>query len=294
MTSFSEALEQGRFLVTTEEPPPRGPETAAFFRRTSALAGVVDAINLTEASGANLAMSPSGLVPGLVKQGHAPILQLTCRDRNRIALQAEALAGGALGAEAVVAMSGDPVEGGDHPDATAVHDIDTLELLSALRRLTAGEDMAGNALNGVPSFAVGAVVNPGADDIDREIARMERKAEAGAQFFQTQAVYEPKAFEAFMRRVEHLQSPVLATYIVPRSGDMARRMNRSVPGVHIPAWMIERLDAASDPPECAIEISATVLRELASMCRGLHVIAVGWEARLASILSAAGVDRVRA
>lgn len=290
MADFREALAEGRFLITTEEPPPKGSDVAAFFRRTRKLAGLVDGINLTESSAAVMAMSPAGLVPGLVEQGHTPILQITCRDRNRIALQAEVLAAATLGATAVVAMSGDPIEGGDHPGATGVYDVDTPGLLHMLSKLDEGSDLAGNRLQGGVDLCLGAVVNPGAEDLDREIAWMEQKVEAGATFFQTQAVYNPDAFEGFMRRVEHLGVPVIATFIVPKSGDMARRMNRSVPGVQIPDEIIRRLDAAPDRRECAIEVSGPILRGLAETSRGIHLIAVGWEDRFPAILTAAGID----
>jgi 5,10-methylenetetrahydrofolate reductase len=135
------------------------------------------------------------------------------------------------------------------------------------------------------------VVNPGAEDFDREVAWMERKVEAGARFFQTQAVYDPWAFERFMTRAAYLRVPVLATYVVPRSGEMARRINRSVPGVRVPQAIIDRLDAASDKAACAIEVSAPILRELAAMSQGLHLIAVSWESRFQALLAAAGIER---
>lgn len=294
MPAFEDALIQGRFLVTTEEPPPKGADVASFFRRTAHLIGVVDSINLTEASAAIVAMSPAGLVPGLVQQGHTPILQITCRDRNRIALQAEVLAAAAMGATTVVGMRGDPVDGGDHPDAKGVYDLDTPELVRMLSTLNEGSDLAGNRLLGSAELCVGAVVNPGAEDLDREIARMEQKVEAGARFFQTQAVYDPASFERFMRRVEYLRVPVLATYIVPKSAGMAHRMNRSVPGVHIPDAIIQRLDDAPDRVACAIEVSAPILRGLKDASQGLHLIAVGWESRFPAILAAAGIDRASA
>ena len=291
MPSFKDALEQGRFVITTEEPPPRGADVAPFFRRTGHLRGMVDGINLTEASAGVMTMSPAGLVPGLVEQGHTPIAQITCRDRNRIALQAEVLAVAALGAEVIVGMNGDPVEGGGHPGDIAVHDLDTPGLLRMIAGLNEGHDMAGNGLHGKPNLFIGAVVNPGADDMERELAWMERKAEAGARFFQTQAIYDPALLRRFMTRTVHLNVPVIATYIVPKSGEMARRINRSVPGVHVPEAMIERLEAKPGTPEHAIEISGPILSELAGLCQGIHVIAVGWEARFPAILDAAGVAR---
>ncbi len=243
---FESVLASGRFLVTTEESPPKGTDLTGLLRRTEHLRGVVDAINLTESSSAVMTMSPIGLVPSLRAQGHRPVVQITCRDRNRIALQSDLLAAAALGASTVVCMTGDPIEGGDHVEARPVFDLDTVALLRAVGQLNDGFDLSGNALIGTPRFCLGAVANPGAADLDSELARMEAKAEAGARFFQTQAVYDPAAFERFMVRAERIGVPVLAGYIVPKSGDMARRMNRTVPGVLIPDEVIQRLDAASD------------------------------------------------
>jgi 5,10-methylenetetrahydrofolate reductase len=289
--SFVETLEQGRFLLTTEEPMPRGSDLSTLLARSRRLIGVVDGINLTEASAAVMAMSPIGAVPALIEQGHSPLLHFICRDRNRIALQADVLAAAALGATTVVCMAGDPIEAGNQPGATAVDDLDTAGLLRALARLSEGVDMTGHALHGTPALCLGAVVNPGAEDVEHELAMMELKAEAGARFFQTQAVYDPPAFERFMARADRFGVPVIAGFIVPRSAEMARRMNRSVPGVRVPEEMIARLDGATDKVRCAIELSAPVLRHLAHIAQGLHVIAVGWEEHLPALLTAAGVER---
>ena len=291
-SSFADALASGRFLVTTEEPPPKGADLTSFLRRTQRLAGHVDAISLTEASGAVMTMSPIGAVPALLAQGHHPILQITCRDRNRIALQADLLAAAALGVTTVACMAGDAIADGDHPAASAVNDLDTPALLRALRSLRDdAHDLAGNRLNGSPDFCLGAVVNPGADDLDAELAWMEAKVEAGAQFFLTQAVYDPPAFGRFMARTARFQIPVLAGYIVPKSGDMARRLNDTLPGVHIPAEMIRRLDEVEDKAACSIELSSRIIERLAECCRGIHLIAVGWESRMPDLLAASGIKR---
>jgi 5,10-methylenetetrahydrofolate reductase len=237
-----------------------------------------------------MTMSPLGVVTGLIAQGHHPIVQLTTRDRNRIALQGDLLAASALGVETVVCMAGDPIECGDDSEARAVSDLDTLGLLRAVRKLNGGADLAGNAIRGAPRLLCGAVVNPGAPDLDAELAWMEQKAEAGARFFQTQAVYDPRAFERFMTRAGRLGLPVLAGYIVPKSGEMARRLNQTLPGVRVPDSMISALDETDDKAARSIELSGRVLAELRTLCQGLHVIAVGWEARFPELLQAAGID----
>jgi 5,10-methylenetetrahydrofolate reductase len=240
-----------------------------------------------------MTMSPIGVVPALLAQGHRPVLQITCRDRNRIALQADLLAAAAAGARDVVCTMGDPVADGDHAEATPVFDLDTTGLLRAVVGLNQGHDLAGNALKGATDFCIGAVVNPGAPDLDRELRHMEAKAEAGARFFQTQAVYDPHAFERFMLKAGALGLPVLAGYIVPKSGEMARRLNQGLPGVRVPDGFIARLDEAADKAAVSVELTGRILRELAPMCRGVHVIAVGWEERLPDILDAAGIASPR-
>ena len=286
---FAEALDSGRFLVTTEEPPPKGADLTRFRARIEPLAGVVDAVSLTESSAAVMTMSPIGAVPTLLELRLHPILQITCRDRNRIALQADLLAAAALGVGTVACMSGDPLASGDHPDAAPVFDLDTQTLIRATTTLSSGRDLSGAPLHGAPSFCCGAVANPAADDLEREADRMQAKIEAGARFFLTQAVYEPNLLERFMARAGGLRVPVLATLIVPKSAAMARRMNASIPGVRVPDSVIEALDRAADAPSAAIELSGRIISELRPMCRGVHLIAVGWESRLPAILDAAGI-----
>jgi 5,10-methylenetetrahydrofolate reductase len=290
--AFIDVLASGGFLVTTEETPPKGADLTGFTERAAKLVGQVDAVNVTDSSAAVMTMSPLGAVPCLIDFGLEPVLQLSCRDRNRIALQGDLLAAAALGVSTIVCTSGDPMDGGDHPEARTVADLDTVELLWAAEGLNRGHDLAGKPLRSSTAFCCGAFVNPGAVDLDRELAWMERKAEAGARFFQTQAVYDPGRFEKFMNRAGRLNVPILAGFIVLKSGAMARRMNRSLPGVSIPDSLIRELDAAEDKPALSIEISGRVLRQLATSCRGVHLIAVGWESHLSAILDAAGISRV--
>jgi 5,10-methylenetetrahydrofolate reductase len=286
---WAEALAAGRFVVTTEEAPPTGADLADFFRRSAHLRGLVDAVNVTESSSAIMTMSPLGVVPGLLAQGHHPVLQITCRDRNRVALQSELLAAAALGAGSVLAMAGDPVEAGDQPETVPVFDLDTPGLLRAIATLNGGHDLAGKRLSGTPEFFPGAVVNPGALDPDIELRRMEQKVEAGARFFQTQAVYDPTSFERFMRRAGKLGVPVIAGFIVPKSAAMARRLNLTLPGVNIPESLISQLARAGDRRRRSVELSGHLLSHLAACCQGVHVIAVGWEDSMGDILEVAGL-----
>src|SRR3990172_10006517 len=208
MPSFAEALASGRFLVTAELTPPKGTDLSDLLRKAEMLRDWVDAFNLTDSASAIMTMAPIAAASALKQRGIEPILQVTGRDRNRIALQADLLAASALGVTTVLCMGGDPPGAGDHPQAKPVFDLDTMGLLRAVAALYAGKDMMGNPLKGAAPFCAGAVVNPGADDSDTELRRMAEKVEAGARFFQTQAVYNVASFGAFMARAKGFGVPV--------------------------------------------------------------------------------------
>ena len=291
MQSFSETLESGKFVVTAELNPPKGSDLRRLCERAELLRDWVDAFNLTDSAGANMTMSPIAAARELLGRGIEPIVQFTGRDRNRIALQADMLAASALGVTNLLCMSGDPPGAGDHPDAVGVFDLRAETLLEAASKLNAGADLYGNRLSGAPRLFPGAVVNPGADDVERELARMEEKARLGAAFFQTQAVYDPAAFESFMSRAGKCSVPVLAGIIVLKSARMARYLNARLPGVHVPQPLIDEIDAAADPAAAGVAIAARLIREVRGMCQGVHVMAIGWESRIPAILSEAGLRR---
>jgi 5,10-methylenetetrahydrofolate reductase len=291
MSSFAEVLASGRFVVTAELTPPKGTDLSELLKKAEALKGWVDAFNLTDSASSIMTMAPVAAASALKAHGIEAILQATGRDRNRIALQSDLLAAASLGVANVVCMGGDPPQNGDHPEAKPVFDLDTMALLRAVVSLNAGCDMMGHPLKGGTSFAVGAVVNPGSPDVDKELQRMEEKVEAGARFFQTQAVYDVAAFEKFMKRASGFGLPVLAGFIVLKSGGMARRLNESLPGVTVPDSIIAELDAADDKPARSIEIGGRIIRDLREVCQGVHVMAIGWEARIPAILSAAGLSK---
>ena len=231
--SFVEVLESGKFVVTAELNPPKGTNLEPLFAHAERLKADIDAFNLTDSHSARMSMAPMGAASLLVQRGIEPIMQVTCRDRNRIALQSDLLAAHALGVRNVLTMTGDTPAAGDHPDAKGVFDVDGIGLLRAVAALQSGQDLGGQSLRGAPDFCVGAVVNPGAPDLQKELGRMRDKMACGARFFQTQAVYDPAAFAAFMQEVRDDKVSILASCIVLRSANMARRLN-TVPGISIP------------------------------------------------------------
>ena len=289
MSRLSELLESGRFAVTAEINPPKGMDIQDALSKAEALRGFVDAINLTDQQSAIMGMSPLALASLLLQRGPEVILQVTCRDRNRIAIQGDLLGASALGVENILCLTGDPMTTGDHPEAQTVFDLDSIGLLGAASTLMEGRDMGGSDLKGTPGFYLGAVVNPAASELADEIIRMEDKVEAGARFFQTQAIFDPARLEEFMAMVRPLGVPVLAGIIVLKSGDMARSLNLRLPGVHVPDAIIDEMDDTEDKAQKGIEIAGRTIRDVRGLCNGVHIMAIGWEMRIPQVLEAAGV-----
>ena len=289
MSTFAEALKSGRFVVTAELNPPKGTNLAPLLEKAEMLRKIVDAFNLTDSHASRMTMAPLAAAHLLIDRGIEPILQVTCRDRNRIALQSDLLSAYALGISNVLCMTGDHPSASDHPDAKPVFDLEAIALLRALSSLQSGEDIGGSRLRGDPSFCLGAVVNPGAPDLNKELRRMEEKIEAGATFFQTQAVYDPGAFERFMNTVHKYNVPVLAGFIMLKSAEMARNFNANLPGFFVPEEIIQEMDEAEDRGEKSVEIMSSIIRDTKPMCQGVHIIAAGWESRIPQVLQGAGI-----
>ena len=287
MGRLADALKDSSFIVTGELTPPKGTDLGDLFDKAELLRELVTAFNLTESHAARMAMDPVAVGHLLIDRGIEPIVQMTSRDKNRLAIQASILGAAALGISNVVFMGGDPPKNGDHPDAKPVFDLFASQLLEAASGLNKGNDLTGNPLKGSPQLTIGAVANPGASDLDTEIDNMHRKTDAGAEFFQTQAVYDTDAFGRFMDKAKP-DKPVLAGIIPIKSVKMAQYMNDRIPGVDIPQQLIERIDSAGGDPaqiaEVSIEIASSTVRALRSMTSGVHVMAIGWEDKIPAIL----------
>ena len=294
LSRLEDTLNSSGFAVTCELNPPKGTDLAPLIAKAEALKDLIDGFNLTDSHASRMAMAPIAAAHILLDHGAEPVLQITTRDRNRIALQGDLLAAYALGVRNVVVMGGDPPSTGDHPDAKPVFDLYAAGALDAARGLAAGHDMAGLTLNGRPRFLLGGVVNPGSSDLGGEIARMEAKIAAGARFFQTQAIYEPHTFERFARAVEHLDAALFAGIIPLKSVAMAAYMNEHVPGITVPEPLIREIAAADDRVSVGIERAARLLGEIAPLCRGAHIMALGWEQHIPALLAQAGISSTRA
>ena len=289
MDKFAEGLSSDRFLVTCELNPPKGVDLGPLYEKADMLGGMVNAFNVTDSHASRMSMAPIAVAHLLLDRGIDSILQITGRDRNRMALQAELLAASALGITNILCMTGDPPGEGDHPDAKAVFDLDAVGLLRAARSLQLGRDIGGNDLKGSPVFQSGAVANPGSRDLEKEVERMEDKIQEGASFFQTQAVYDIGLFERFMNAAQRFNVPILAGMIVLKSARMARGLNANLPGVYVPLDLIQELEEADAPRDKSVEITGRIIADLKEMCRGVHIMAIGWEDTVPDILRQAGI-----
>jgi len=290
--SLQSVLEAGRFVITAEVGPLKGTDTTEIEEVAYLLKRRVDAANVTDQQSSVMRLGSLATCHLLKERGLEPVFQMTCRDRNRLALQSDLLSAWALGIENVLAITGDLPSLGDHPQAKPVYDLDSVQLLWVIKRLNEGYDMVGNELEGKPSFFPGAVVSPGADTeakLELQLIKMEKKIEAGAGFFQTQAVYDTDVFAKFMKRVEGFNVPVLAGVIPLKSAGMARFMNKNVAGVFVPEELINRMVEAEDKSRTGVEIAASIIKELKDICHGVHIMAIGWEKRVPAILDAAGL-----
>jgi methylenetetrahydrofolate reductase (NADPH) len=277
MSHLRERLESGQLVITTEMEPPKGTGLSHFLSTVKLLKNGVHAVNVTDNQRAIMRLSSLGGSTLLLREGLEPILQLTCRDRNRMALQSDLLAAWVLGIRNVLTMTGDPVEAGDHPMAKPVFDIDSTALLQLIARLNDGIDGAGHPLDGRTDFFCGATVNPCIEPLEPELRKFEEKVEAGARFFQTQAIYDLQAFSRFVDFTRGMPIYLIAGLIPLRSARMARFLNEKVPGIRVPAELIEAVERASDPVEKGLEIAIELVKRLKKMCHGVHVMVVGKE-----------------
>ena len=292
MSNLAESIAAGKFVVTAEVGPPKGTDVVHLLEMTELLRDHVDAINVTDQQSSVMMLGSLTVCHLLRQRGIESVFQVTCRDRNRIALQSDLLSAAVLGIENVLCLTGDYVTLGDHPQAKPVFDLDSVTLLRAMAVLQEGHDLAGKPLRGTPTFFPGAVVSPGANPLGPQIAKMEKKVAAGARFFQTQAVYDPAQFETFVRQVEHLHAPILVGIILLKSAGMARFMNSNVAGVNVPDGLIEEISSASrlGRPAKAVEIAARLIRDMKGMCQGVHIMTLGWERYVPQLLEEAGLE----
>jgi 5,10-methylenetetrahydrofolate reductase len=290
--NFQEKIQQGKFTITCEVIPPKGTLVSERIGDVEALKGRVDALNVADGKSSVMAMAPLAFSCLLMGKGFEPILNVSCRDRNRLALQADLLGAAALGIRNLLVITGDYASMGDHPQTKPVFDLDSIQLLQAIQKLESGQDLGKNPLHGRPNFFAGSTVSPTpstAAALELQFLKMEKKVSAGAKFFLTQPVFNPRAFEGFMKRASHLGVPILASVLLLKSASMARFINKNMPGITVPEALIEEIGNANDRVKACVGISARMVQDLKSLCNGVHLIAVGWEKKVPAILEAAKI-----
>ncbi len=292
-SKFKLLLDSGKFIVTSEIGPPKGTNIEKMHHHIDILKDKVDAINVTDHQSSVMRFPSIGGCLAIEERGGEPILQMTCRDRNRLALQAELLFAYIRGIGNVLCLTGDAIPVGDHKEAKGVFDLDSVQLLRAIQTMESGKDLGGNDLDGNVEFCAGAIVTPEANPIEPQLIKFEKKVEAGAEFFQTQAVYDLDKFANFMQFARRFPVRVLAGIVLLSSAKMAKYMTENVPGIFVPQYLIDEL--ANAPKGTAlnkgIEIAGRMVAALKkeAICDGVHIMAIGKEEVVPDILAAAGM-----
>jgi methylenetetrahydrofolate reductase (NADPH) len=295
LTRFRQALAAGDFLVTAEVAPPKGTNPAHMLEMANVLRDRVHSVNITDGSRAVMRMSSLISALLLLENGIEPVYQVACRDRNAIGLQADLLGAHALGIRNVLALTGDPVKAGDHPNSRPVFELESVRLLQLITKLNAGFDWTDHALtDGATDLCMGAAVDPQCGSWSGLQRRFERKIDGGAQFFQSQLITDFDRLETFMAEIARpAGKPILAGIFLLKSAKNARFINRVVPGVNIPEHIIDRLEKSSDPLQEGIAIAAEQVKLAQEICQGVHLMAVKREDLIPKILDQAGIKPVR-
>jgi methylenetetrahydrofolate reductase (NADPH) len=291
VAAFREAFENKEFVVSGEVGPPKGTDIAQLLEHIDLLKDKVDGLNVTDNQSSVMRISSLAICRLILDRGGEPILQLTCRDRNRLALQSELLSASVLGVGSVLCLTGDYISVGDHPQAKPVFDLDSVQLLQTVGLMNEGKDLSGNELQGPTKLFPGAVVTPEADPIEPQMIKFEKKIAVGARFIQTQAIYDLDNFKRFMERVrQHNGVKIMAGIVLLVSAGMARYMNKNVPGIFVPDPLVKEM---ADAPkgkrlEAGIRIAGRMIRQLREekICDGAHIMAIGKEECVPDILKA--------
>ena len=290
---ITELFDRGEFVVTAEVGPPKGTDVSHLLEEAKTYLSGITAVNVTDNQSSVMRLGSLATCKVMKDAGLNPIFQMTCRDRNRMALQSDLLSAAMFGIDNILCLTGDHTKMGDHPGAKPVFDLDSVSLLHTVCQLEKGVDLGGNELVGEPpKFAKGAVVSPCSDSVDAQLAKMERKVMAGAEYFQTQAVFDSEKFIKFMETAKQFGKPVQLGVIIPKSAGMAKFMNRNVAGVHVPQYMIDELAADKEKAKAGItgvEIAAKIIKECKPYCQGVHIMALGWESKVPDLLKLAEI-----
>jgi len=281
-----EVLESGQFAITVEYNPPKGTDVSSIMDNAKALVGKVHGVNVTDNTAAILRAGSMSVCRLLYEMGHDPVMQMTCRDRNRLAIQSDLMSAHILGIRNMLCLTGDYPTVGDHKDAKPVYDLDSIGIMQVIRSLNQGKDLAGHKLQGPTDLYMGAAVTPEQDPQGPMLAKFEAKVNAGTKFFQTQAFYDVEKFKSFMKAVRKFPVKVLAGILVLRSAKMAEFMNANIPGVDVPQAIIDELKAAGDERalDVGVQIAVRTIKAVRAHCDGVHIMAIKAVDRLPEII----------
>lgn len=284
MSRLRELLEAGEFVVTGEVAPPHGTDYSEMLASVERLSPYCHALNVTDNQGATLHLSSLAASRAVLDAGSIPIFQQTCRDRNRLALQSDLLAAWTLGLENVLIVTGDDPRGGDHPQAKGVFDLDSTQLLAVARGMNEGVDMNGSALTGPTDFYLGGAMFPEAEPWEIQLERTIQKIEAGAQFFQTQAVMDIDKFARAAEALEPYGVKLIAGVLLLKSGRVVDFINEKLAGLMVPDAIGDRIKSASDPYAESVALATEQVRELRQIAHGVHIMPLGADDAVGTIL----------
>jgi len=291
---FKQALESGKFVVTCEVAPPKGTDLAQTTHHIDLLKDKVDGMNLTDHQSSVMRYPSLGAALIVKEMGAEPILQMTCRDRNRLALQADLLFAATRGINNVLCLTGDSIIFGDHKEAKSVFDLDSSQVVAMIRKLENGKDLGGNDISGQVSFCAGAIVTPEANPLEPQLIKFEKKIESGAEFIQTQSVFDMDKFSKFMDYARQFDVKIIAGIILLTSAPMARFMNKNIAGVSVPQNLIDEMTSApkGGALKKGIEIAGRMIAKIKdeNICDGVHIMAIGKEELVPEIMTMAGLE----
>ncbi len=289
MKGLKEALESGEFVVTSEVSPPKGADVSGLRERARLLKGKAHAVNVTDNQRAMMRLSSLVAAQVLLQEGVEPVYQLTCRDRNRLALQSDLLGAWAMGIHNVLALTGDHVTQGDHQEAKPVFDLDATQLVKVVATLNEGKDMKGALLKGKTDFFIGAALNPGADPWEVQFLSFQKKLDGGARFFQTQGIFDPSRLKVFVEEARKQGAFVIGGVMLLKSPKMARFVKEKIAGASVPPAIMEEMEKANDPIHKGVEIAARIVKEMKGFVQGVHIMTMDREDLLPAILEKAGL-----
>jgi methylenetetrahydrofolate reductase (NADPH) len=293
--TLKEKIESGKFIVCGEIGPPKSCDGDVIREKSKYFKGVVDAVNITDNQTALVRLSSLASAKILIEEGVEPIMQMTCRDRNRIAIQSDLLGAAALGIHNLLCLTGDYQKFGDQPEAKGVFDLDSIQLIAAVAKMNSGFLLSEQEMKKSPDFLIGAAANPFAEPFEMQLIRLYKKVKAGARFIQTQPVFDMEIFSRWMEKVVemglHEKCAILAGVMPVKSEKALIHMKREVPGVKIKDEYIKRMETAADPKEEGVKIAVEMIHTLRNIkgVRGIHIMPVMWESITPVIVKESGL-----